>query len=116
MAWTSTVPLEKLQLEKRHKATVKDQEILLLWHDNLVYAIQSRCPHLKLPLVKGKITDNCAIICPFHKSEFDLKTGKVLNWSPWPLVLGKLLGKISKEKPLKTYPINIEDGMVLIDV
>lgn len=116
MAWISTLPLTQLQANIRHKIAIKDEEILLLLNKGSVHAIASRCPHLNLPLVKGKLTDACAIICPFHKSEFDLKTGKILRWSPWPLVVGKLLGKISKEKPLKIYPTNIEDGMVLVDV
>lgn len=115
MAWISALPLTQLQANIQHKIIIKDEVILLLLHKDSVHAIAARCHHLKLPLAKGKLSDACVIICPFHKSEFDIKTGKVLRWSPWPPVVGKLLGKISKEKPLKIYPTNVEDGMVLVD-
>lgn len=116
MAWAPTLSLLELKQSQRHKMTINHQSILLLWHQDTVHAIQSQCPHLKLPLMKGTLTDDCAIICPFHKSAFDLKTGDVACWSPWPPVVGKLLGQISKEKQLKVYPTRIENEMIYIDV
>lgn len=116
MAWVPALSLLELQQNQRHKLSINQQNILLLWHQNAVHAIQSQCPHFNLPLTKGILTDDCAIICPFHKSAFDLKTGEVACWSPWPPVVGKLLGKISKEKPLKIYPTRIEQEMIYVDV
>ncbi len=115
MTWAQALPLSALQQNTRHKMTINNHDILLLWHKDEVHAIQSQCPHFKLPLTKGELTDDCAIICPFHKSAFDLKTGDVACWSPWPPVVGKLLGKISKEKQLKVYPTRIEDDMIWVD-
>jgi nitrite reductase/ring-hydroxylating ferredoxin subunit len=42
-------------------------------------AIANKCPHLGLPLAKGKVVDG-TITCPFHGSKFDLCTGKNLVW------------------------------------
>lgn len=53
-------------------------------------------------------------ICPFHHSAFDLKTGNVKEWSPWPPGLGRILGAISREKALKVYATKLEDGYVWV--
>ena len=84
------------------EALVKPEEkkILLIWHENEVYAVQAKCPHLGLPLIKSKIENN-EIICPFHKSAFDLCVGEVKCWSPWPKLLGGVLGMVSKQKNLE---------------
>ncbi|KTD49312.1 Rieske (2Fe-2S) protein [Legionella quateirensis] len=116
MAFKPAMELTKLQQENRHVTTIDGQKILFIWHNDQVHAIQSQCPHLKLPLVKGTITEDCAIVCPFHKSEFDLNTGEAKCWSPWPPVVGTLLGKISKEKHLKVYPTQIDNGQIMVDL
>lgn len=115
MTWMQALSLSELQNNPRQKKTINEQPILFLWHQNNVHAIQPQCPHLKLPLMKGELTNQCEIICPFHKSAFDLKTGDVACWSPWPPVIGPLLGKVSKEKQLKIYPTRIEEDMIWVD-
>lgn len=116
MAFKLAMELAQLQQENRHVAQIDGHKILFIWHNDQVHAVQSQCPHMKLPLAKGTITEDCAIICPFHKSEFDLNTGKTKCWSPWPPVVGSLLGKLSKEKDLKVYPTQIENGQIMVDI
>jgi nitrite reductase/ring-hydroxylating ferredoxin subunit len=110
MSFKPAMELAKLQ----QVAVIDGEKILFIWHNDQVHAVQSQCPHLKLPLTKGKITGDSSIICPFHKSEFDLKTGEAKCWSPWPPVVGNVLGMISKEKNLKIYPTQIENGQILV--
>lgn len=116
MSWKQTITLAQLQQQGRHCETIDNHKILLIWHNDKVHAIASQCPHLKLPLTKGKIIDNNSIICPFHKSAFNLTTGTPECWSPWPPAIGTLLGKISKPKNLKIYPVKIEDEIIQVDV
>lgn len=116
MAFKPAIELEKLQQEKRSVTLIDNTKVLLIWHKDQVYAMESQCPHLKLPLAKGKITDNDTIVCPFHKSEFDMNSGNTKCWSTWPPVVGNLLGKISKERDLKIYPTQIENGQIMVDV
>lgn len=116
MTYKAVMELAKLQEELRHVTIIDGQKILLIWHKDQVHVIQSQCPHLKMSLAKGTITENSSIVCPFHKSEFDLCTGETKCWSPWPPVVGTLLGKLSKEKNLKVYPTQIEDGQILVDL
>ena len=42
-------------------------------------AIANKCPHLGLPMAKGKV-ENGVITCPFHGSKFEMCTGKNVEW------------------------------------
>ncbi|MBA3537968.1 MAG: Rieske (2Fe-2S) protein [Tatlockia sp.] len=116
MVWKTGMDLAELQEKQRETAIIDGNKILFIWNKEQVHAVQAQCPHFKLPLGKGKITDECTIVCPFHKSEFDLATGKVKFWSPWPAAIGNLLGKLVKPKELKIYPTRIEGGKVLVNL
>ena len=116
MAWKTAVSLAKLQETSRETVTIDGNKILFIWHEDKVHAVQAQCPHLHLPLAKGEINDKCELVCPFHKSAFDLMTGAVKCWSPWPPVVGALLGKISKAKDLRIYPTKIENDQVFVEL
>lgn len=116
MAWKEAIALSHLQKNIRQTEVIDGHKILFIWHQEQVHAIQSQCPHLKLPLAKGKITETCAIVCPFHKSEFDLTTGKANCWSTWPPAIGPLLGKISKPKDLRVYPVRIDNDVISVEI
>ncbi|KTD25179.1 MULTISPECIES: Rieske (2Fe-2S) protein [Legionella] len=116
MSWKQTITLRQLQQKGRHCETIDGHKILLIWNNNSVHAIASQCPHFKLPLTKAVITDENTIVCPFHKSAFNLESGKPECWSPWPPALGTVLGKISKPKNLKVYPVRIDEDMITVDV
>ncbi|MGB5897092.1 MAG: Rieske 2Fe-2S domain-containing protein, partial [Geitlerinemataceae cyanobacterium] len=104
MTWTEVLAQDALPEGSREVVKVQDRPILLIHHQGQLYAVSNTCPHLKLPLKKGKLTDDCAIVCPFHRSAFDLKSGEVTNWTPFPPVVGSVLGMISKEKTLPVFP------------
>lgn len=116
MTWTKVLPSQSLTPGTREVVKVGNQNILLLNHEGSLYAIDNACPHLKLPMKKGKITEDGAIVCPWHRSAFDLKTGSVKTWTPWPPVVGQVLGTISSEKPLSVFPVREEDGSIWVDV
>ncbi|MDP1604958.1 MAG: Rieske (2Fe-2S) protein [Legionella sp.] len=116
MAWKKAIELSLLQQKIRHTSVIDGHKILFIWHQGKVHAMQSQCPHLKLPLVKGKITEECAIVCPFHKSEFDMNTGKANCWSTWPPGIGPLLGKVSRPKDLKIYSTRVDEGTINVEI
>ena len=88
---------------------------ILLFHlDDGYFATQSRCTHLMLPLKKGKIMDSCRLQCPFHRAEFDIRTGEVVKWANFPPGI-QLINAVRKEKALKTYEVSVEDGAIYID-
>lgn len=116
MVWKVAIDLAELQQKERETTVVDGHKILFIWHQDQVYAVQPQCPHFKLPLKKGKITEELSLVCPFHKSEFDLTTGAVKCWSPWPAAVGTLLGKVVKPHSLKIYPTRIEEGAVQVEL
>jgi nitrite reductase/ring-hydroxylating ferredoxin subunit len=116
MSWIKVLAQEELPTNERKVVKVEQRSVLLVHHDNQIYAVENSCPHLKLPLKKGKITDDGAIICPFHRSAFDLKTGNPTSWTPFPPGVGKLLAMVSTEKPLCVFPTRVEEGSIWISI
>lgn len=116
MGWTAALNLCDLKKNNRQTADINGNKILFIWHEEQVHAVAAHCPHFKLPLRKGTINDKNELVCPFHKSAFDLDTGKVKCWAPWPAAISGLLCKISKPKPLKVYPTRIENDQIMVDI
>ncbi|MCF4967781.1 MULTISPECIES: Rieske (2Fe-2S) protein [Nostocales] len=116
MNWIKVLPQDELPPNGRKVVKVEQRNILLLHHNNQVFAVENSCPHLKLPMQKGKITDDGAIVCPFHRSAFDLSTGNPKDWTPFPPGIGKVMGMISKEKALSVFPTRVEEGSIWVGV
>lgn len=116
MTWTQVLSVDALPQGEREVVKVGKRNILLLNHNSQLIAVDNICPHLKLPLKKGKITEDGAIVCPWHKSAFDLCTGAVKEWTPWPPVVGKALGMVSPAKTLSVFPVRVEEGSIWVDI
>lgn len=57
----------------------ENKKAMLTRVDGKVYAVENKCPHLGMPLAKGKVCNN-AITCRWHGATFDLKTGENIKW------------------------------------
>lgn len=69
--------------------------------EETVYAVADRCTHAEASLSEGEVFDG-EVECPRHGATFDLTTGAVLA--------------LPATKPVKTYPIEIRDGDVLVEL
>ena len=116
MSWVKVLDQEALPQSARQVVKIGQRSILLINHSGQVYAIDSICPHMRGPLQKGKVTSDGAIVCPWHRSAFDLRSGDVKDWSPWPPGVGKVLGMVKREKALSVFPTRVEEGSIWIDV
>jgi nitrite reductase/ring-hydroxylating ferredoxin subunit len=116
MAWTKVLNQDALSPDGRKVVKVGQRAILLINQNGQLYAVDNICPHLKAPLSKGKLTEDGAIVCPFHRSVFDLGTGTVKQWCPWPPAIGSMLGKVVKEKTLPVFPTRIDEGSIWVDI
>lgn len=114
MNWVKVLAEAALPSDARQVVKVDKRAILLLHHGEQIYAMENACPHMKLSLQGGKITDDNAIVCPWHHSAFDLQTGDVKDWSPWPPGVGKMLAMVSKEKAMKVFPTRVEEGSIWV--
>lgn len=65
------------------------------------YATDGLCTHEKVHLADGLVMDEI-IECPKHNGQFDYRTGEALRA---PVCVD-----------LKTYPVKVEGGRVLIDI
>jgi nitrite reductase/ring-hydroxylating ferredoxin subunit len=116
MNWVKALPQDELPEGERHMVKMGERSILLIHHEGQVYAMESACAHMRLPLKGGKLTEDGAIVCPWHHSAFDLRTGDVKTWSPWPPGVGRMLGAISREKALTVFPTKVEEGNIWVDL
>ena len=69
--------------------------------DDEYYATDGLCTHEQVHLADGLVMDNI-IECPKHNGRFDIRTGAAKGA---PVCVN-----------LKTYPVRVEDGKVLINV
>jgi len=92
--------LEAAALPPGHMKAVKagDADVLLVHGPGGIVAVEAKCPHAGAPLEKGALCDG-RIVCPWHLGEFKLD-GTLL--SPPPL------------RPLRTYPVRIDGGTVVV--
>ena len=114
MDWVQLFPEQELQEGGRRLVKVYARRLLVLRFKGKLYAIESNCPHMRYSLKDARLTDDGGIICPFHHSAFDLETGDVKEWSPWPPFLGPIAGKVVRERVLVTFPIKAQDGFVWV--
>ena len=91
-------------------------ESLLVFHlDDGFYATQSTCTHVFAPLKRGKLIDGHKLQCPFHRAQFDVRTGEVVRWACFPPGI-QVLNVVRGEKALKTYPVTEEEGDLFVEV
>ena len=69
--------------------------------DGKLYAVEDVCTHDGGPLGEGFL-EGCAIECPRHGAQFDIRTGEVLRA---PAYL-----------PIGTFPVRVEDGRIEIEI
>lgn len=112
--WIQLFPEQELQEGARRVVQAYSRRVLVLRFKGKLYAIESNCPHMRYPLKDARITDDCGIICPFHHSAFDLETGDVKDWAPWPPGIGRVLGAIVRKRVLVTFPIKVENGIIWV--
>ncbi|WP_163717215.1 Rieske (2Fe-2S) protein [Mangrovibacterium lignilyticum] len=95
--------------------TIDGQEILLIHSDGEYFAVDNICPHARTRLISGRVEEG-TLTCSNHGACFDLKTGEIRV----DKIDEDLLEQIDVDNlpfgPLKTYPLQITNGMIVITV
>ena len=87
--------------EGRPKVVILNGRHIALFHVNdAYYAVANNCLHRGGPLGEGEI-DNYQVTCPWHGWKYDVRDG---SFTVIPTL------------KVKTYPVKIEDGMILVDI
>ena len=100
---------------------VENQKVMLTRVDGQVYAVENKCPHLGMPLAKGKVCNN-AVTCRWHGATFDLKTGANIKWVDsfvgvaLPEWSHQLLSAGKQAQGLKTFTVNEHNDEVAISI
>ena len=115
--WQKTLPIIDLHAGEKKKFVTDSKNILLVNHDQQIYAMENACPHMHLPLDMGQISGAATILCPFHDSEFCLKTGEVNRWcentSSVPEDFAPIIKGV-KTAPINILPVHTEDGYIWV--
>ena len=117
MAPVEVAALDDLQHGATNVHTVGGRELVLVrWNDD-VYALRNICPHMSTALDRnamvvayrggstpGEVTierDNPVIACPWHGYEYTLRDGLCIT---------------DAGLRVRSYPVEIKDGKVLVDL
>jgi nitrite reductase/ring-hydroxylating ferredoxin subunit len=76
------------------------QPVCVFWSDGAPFALDDRCPHMGFPLHRGTV-ESGLVTCHWHNARFDLRSGGTLD--PWA-------------DDVRAYPVEIEDGQVVVVV
>ena len=107
--WRYAMKTRKLPPGKKKMLTVAKKLVLLINYEGTYFATEALCRHMRWPLaIGGKVKDDC-IRCPLHQTTHRIDDGSLVEWSPFPLLpsYGKLVGKFSRQKDLKTYETRV---------
>jgi nitrite reductase/ring-hydroxylating ferredoxin subunit len=92
--------LARLRQAGRLVVGVEGHTIALFDDDGHVRACDNRCPHMGFPLHRGSLADGI-LTCHWHHARFDLCSGGTFDLFA---------------DDLRTYPVEIRDGAVLVDL
>ena len=118
---TKIADIGSLEDGKGYCVKAKDVSLVLVKTDGAVHAIENKCPHLGLPLGRGKI-EGGEIVCPFHGSRFNILTGENTDWvssvagMKIPAWSRALLAFGKKPQPIRTFPVSVEGRDIFVDL
>lgn len=120
MSKTKVATTAEVSANKVSKVKANGQAILVSKVGSSYCAISNKCPHLGLPMAKGKV-ENGVITCPFHGSKFELCTGKNVEWVdsfagiPLPGIAQKMMAMGKTPTDATSFNITQEGENLFID-
>ena len=100
-SWVSAGRTEEIPPERVKVITAGEERIAVCNVEGQFYAIADVCTHDGGSLDQGELFEN-EIECPRHGARFDVRTGAALTL---PAVF-----------PVRTFPVKVEEGEVLVEV
>lgn len=118
---TKVAEIGSLEDGKGFCVKTSEVSLVLVKADGAVHALENKCPHLGLPLGRGKIAGG-EIVCPFHGSRFNIRTGENTDWVSAvaglkiPAWSSALLSFGKKPQPIRTFPVSVEGQDVFVEL
>jgi nitrite reductase/ring-hydroxylating ferredoxin subunit len=86
--------------------------------DGDLFAVSRRCRHLYADLAKGTVDSNGCLICPWHGSRYDTKTGRMVRGPQGVFAkvpgLGGAFKALTYVLPLRRGTVTQRDGDVYV--
>ena len=98
--WVRAGTLDDLQRRECLVASGEGHNIAVFYHQNEIYAVDNRCPHMGFPLSQGSVEDGI-LTCHWHHARFDLESGGTFD--PWA-------------DDVRSFPVEVRDGEIWVDV
>jgi nitrite reductase/ring-hydroxylating ferredoxin subunit len=118
MEWRDIAAAGEIAEGRMAKFDVEEREITVARVGGTFYAFDDRCPHMNAPLHQGRL-ERGRVICPLHKTQFELATGKRVTNPKVPLAgvlkMTSMMARI-RVHDLETYQVREENGRILIDL
>jgi nitrite reductase (NADH) small subunit len=102
MSWVRITAASNIPQREGRSVLLGDMDIALFNLGDRFVAVENRCPHSGGPLADG-IVGGTTVTCPLHNWRICLESGFVTK----PCEEGT--------PAVKTFPVKIEDGIVLLD-
>ena len=113
--WLEVPESGKLARGSMKEVLVGGREILLVRSGETYYATDNRCSHMGGKLSEGDL-NGTVVTCPRHGSQFDVTDGTVVRWLKGTGLLTTIGKMIKSPRPIRTYPLKMEDDQLLIQV
>lgn len=78
-----------------------NERIVLANVEGDIYALMDRCSHQDFPLSDGELNGD-RLECIYHGATFDVCTGRAMQ--------------LPAIRPVKTYPVEVRDGAVFVQI
>ncbi|MFB6095025.1 MAG: Rieske (2Fe-2S) protein, partial [Halodesulfurarchaeum sp.] len=73
-AYVPVADLDRLESDGPLVVSENGRAIALFSHEESVYAVDNRCPHMGFPLVRGSVGEG-VLTCHWHHARFELEEG-----------------------------------------
>lgn len=100
MPWQALCNPDEIQEGAGREFLVNQQVIAVFVHEDKYFAVDGMCAHQGGPIAQGQQDAQC-ITCPWHGWQYDLSNGHNL---------------LTHKKMLTTYPIELRDGQLWVEV
>ncbi len=95
--------------------SVEDKDLLIVRVGGEFFAADERCPHMGGRLSKGLLRGTI-VTCPRHGSRFDLRDGRVLQWTEATGLALTLVKAVRSPRSLRTYLVSVREERILVDL
>lgn len=84
--------------------------------DGRPFAVSNLCRHQFAKLGRGRVTEDGCLECPWHRADYDVKTGamtsgpkgRVFGFKPYSAAI-RAFGNVAK---LRTFDVEVRDGAI----